>query len=98
MKDKIDIIIDETLKELNSAVLKWTQWPTDPLHAKAVLDEEVGELEQAILQNIYENGKSDIADIKKEAIQVSAMILRFLISLDDYEFKESKMHSQTLDV
>jgi NTP pyrophosphatase (non-canonical NTP hydrolase) len=51
-------------------------WPTDPLHAVAILNEEVGELNQAILQTIYEPEKSDKYDVRDEAIQAGAMVIR----------------------
>ena len=85
-------IIDEILDELKRATQKFPAWPTDPLHAKAILDEEVGELEKAILQTIYQ--KADKNDVKEEAIQAATMAIRFLISLDQYDYIKAAMHWQ----
>jgi len=80
--------------ELTRAITKFPTWPTDPFHALAVLGEEVGELTQAVLQTVYEPGKSDFDDVRKEAIQVAAMAIRFIRSLDVYKFQRGEQHQQ----
>ncbi|MAK54683.1 MAG: hypothetical protein CML17_02325 [Pusillimonas sp.] len=92
---KLDVIFGDIEDELANALNKFPTWPTDPIHAKAVLGEEVGELEQAILECVYEPHKSTKADVRAEAIQVAAMAVRFLISLDDYKYYPSENHKQT---
>jgi NTP pyrophosphatase (non-canonical NTP hydrolase) len=56
--------------ELARAVAKFPTWPTDPLHALAVLGEEFGELTKAMLQHTYEPHKGvtaqDIRDANAE--------------------------------
>lgn len=90
--------LDLAALELGRATGKFPQFPTDPLHAIAILQEEVGELTKAVLQSTYEPHKATKADVKAEAIQVMAMALRFYLSLDDYEYKQSEQHYQsTLD-
>lgn len=81
-------IVLEVLKEVRKAKLKFPMWPSDPLHAKAILDEESGELTRAMLQYIYEpnSKKSSLHDIKEEAIQTAAMALRFLEGLHQYKY------------
>ena len=80
--------------ELDAAVRKFPLWPTDPLHAVAVLNEEVGELNKAILQTVYEPSKATRQDVRDEAVQVAAMALRFLASLDDYDYNTVRQHEQ----
>ena len=63
--------------ECDKACLKHPQWPSDPIHAAAIIAEESGELIRAALQNSYENGHE--VEMTKEAIQTGAMALRFLI-------------------
>ncbi len=87
-------ILQEILKEVKRATELFPTWPTDPLHAKAVLDEEVGELEKAILETIYEPHKSNKDNVREEAIQSAAMAIRFLISLDRYDYSPSEQHTQ----
>ena len=82
------------LGEIERAVKKFPTWPTDPLHALAVLGEEFGELTQAALQYTYEPHKSTREDVKTEATQVAAMALRFLASLDHYDFIPGQQHRQ----
>ena len=90
-------IIDEVLNELNRAVAKFPTWPTDPLHALAVLGEEYGELNKAVLQLTYEpekfithpHGKRHVRD---EAVQTAAMAIRFLMSLDRYKYVGTDQH------
>jgi len=82
------------LFELARAQSKFPVWPTDPLHALAILGEEYGELNKAVLETVYEPHKSTKENIHAEAIQVAAMALRFLISLERYEYASGKQHQQ----
>ncbi len=82
------------LAELNRAQTKFPTWPTDPLHAAAVLAEEMGELQRAIQQVIYEPDKAQPGDVQTEAVQTAAMALRFLMSLDRYVYARSEQHTQ----
>lgn len=86
--------IKHVLKEVEKAIEKFPTWPTDPLHALAVLGEEYGELNKAVLQYTYEPHKTSLEEIKTEAIQTAAMALRFLTSLDTYQYKKSEQHHQ----
>lgn len=81
--------------ELARAVAKFPNWPTDPLHALAVLGEEFGELTKAMLQHTYEPHKGVTAqDIRDEAIQTAAMALRLAMSLPCYQYRKAPQHSQ----
>jgi NTP pyrophosphatase (non-canonical NTP hydrolase) len=75
--------VNLALKELSRAEKKHPKWPTDPVHASAILNEEAGELTQACLQFYYE-GKSG-ARMEEEAAQVAAMAIRFLMGIDGGE-------------
>lgn len=86
----VDMIADE----LRRAVAKFPTWPTDPLHALAVLGEEFGELTKAVLQATYEPHKSTKNDVCIEAIQTAAMALRFISSLERYEYAHCAQHEQ----
>ena len=88
-------VLEDIAAEVVRATGKHPLWPTDPLHAVAVLNEEVGELTKAILETIYEPHKSTKADVREEAIQTAAMAMRFLVSLDQYEFTRGTLHKQT---
>ena len=68
-------IINEVLAEIARATEKFPGWPTDPLHALAVLGEEFGELTQAMLQRVYEPHKATAEDVRTEAVQTAAMAL-----------------------
>lgn len=81
------------LDELHRATRKFPFWPNDPLHAAAIIGEELGELNQAILQRMYEPSKNvSIEHVRSEAVQVAAMALRFLHSLDRYDFQPGEQH------
>jgi NTP pyrophosphatase (non-canonical NTP hydrolase) len=80
--------------ELDRALEKFPLWPTDPLHALAVVVEEVGELQKEVLQSVYEPHKSTWESVRKEAVQVAAMALRFLASLDAYTYQPGLRHEQ----
>lgn len=84
--------------ELARAVAKFPTWPTDPLHALAVLGEEFGELTKAMLQHTYEPHKGVTAqDIRDEAIQTAAMALRLAMSLPCYQYRKAQQHNQGSD-
>lgn len=87
-------VFSEVVNEVNRATHKFPTWPTDPLHALAVLGEEFGELTKAVLQHTYEPEKSSLSDVKEEAIQTAAMALRFVLSLSQYEYSRCEQHQQ----
>ena len=87
----------EIQAEIDRAVRKFPTWPTDPLHAMAVLGEEYGELNKAVLQLTYEPQKtgSSLQEVRNEAIQTAAMAFRFVMSLDRYKYGECEQHHQS---
>lgn len=89
-----DRVIKDVIDELARAVKKFPTWPTDPLHAVAVLGEEYGELVKAMLQNTYEPHLTSKLEIRKEALQTAAMALRLAASLDVYVYEASRQHAQ----
>lgn len=86
--------IHDVLSELSRATCKFPTWPTDPLHALAVLGEEFGELTKDMLQLTYEPHKTSPAKVRTEALQTAAMALRLYMSLDRYEYRPSTQHVQ----
>lgn len=84
----------EVVGELERATAKFPTWPTDPLHALAVLGEEFGELTKDMLQLCYEPHMTSRANVRKEAIQTAAMALRLAMSLDRYDYKRAQQHCQ----
>lgn len=86
--------VELALAEVAKATTKFPTWPTDPLHALAVLGEEFGELTKDTLQLVYEPHKTNLNNVRAEAIQTAAMALRFLASVDSYEFKQGTQHAQ----
>lgn len=94
MKPRSSDMISAVYNELTLALEKFPTWPTDPLHALAVLGEEYGELTKDVLQMTYEPGKTNAENVRKEAIQTAAMALRFVASLDAYIYKAGEQHRQ----
>lgn len=91
---KAPVIAAEVLAEVERATEKFPTWPTDPLHALAVLGEEFGELTKAMLQLTYEPHKTSATEVRSEAIQTAAMALRVAMSLDRYQYARSEQHEQ----
>lgn len=86
---------DELIEwEIRNAKFAHPEWPTDPIHAFAIVAEEFGEAAKEVLQLTYEPTKSTVERIRTETIQLAAMCHRFLESLDRYEFKPSAQHEQ----
>lgn len=91
-------VTDQVLAEVARATTKFPTWPTDPLHALAVLGEEFGELTKAMLQHTYEPHKGVTAqDIRDEAIQTAAMAIRLAMSLPRYQYRRAPQHIQGED-
>lgn len=84
----------DVLAEVERATRKFPTWPTDPLHALAVLGEEFGELTKDMLQLTYEPHKTSTENVRTEAMQTAAMALRLYMSLEGYEYKACEQHSQ----
>ncbi|MEW7986626.1 MAG: hypothetical protein AB2799_12605 [Candidatus Thiodiazotropha sp.] len=95
--DAMESTIDAVREEMDKAVRKFPTWPTDPLHALAVLGEEYGELNKAMLQLMYEPHKEGTSPqhVKTEAIQTAAMSLRLAMSLDRYQYGPGEQHKQS---
>jgi len=78
-------ILEAILKEVERAERKFPDWPTDIIHAAAIVGEESGELTRAALQWTYEGG--ELIEAQKEAIQVAAMAIRFLNGMANEHYK-----------
>lgn len=90
-----DKVVSDVLAEVAKARRKFPMWPSDPLHAVAIIGEEFGELTQALLQANYEPHRGDdLESIREEAIQLSAMTLRFLYSFEFYRYRPAEQHLQ----
>jgi len=93
---KVESIFLDVERELHAAMNKFPTWPTDRIHAMAVVQEEIGELQKDILQATYEPNKTTAEAIDKEAIQSIAMLVRLLVShrCGDYEHIYTIQHKQ----
>lgn len=79
------ILLDITLEELRAESL-WPDWPTDAVHAAAVLVEEPGEaLKEANNFRLSGGDEKYREAMHKEAVQSGAMALRFLLNLQNYK-------------
>ena len=80
--------------ELHRAIEKHPAWPESVYTQLAIIGEEFGELQQAVLQQEYEDGRR--AAIKEEAVQLAAMAVRFLANLEDGEISQLKAENERL--
>jgi hypothetical protein len=76
-----DQVIETVFDELRKAEIKHPSWPTDPIHAAAIVAEEAGELVQASIDHYYMVECKE--RMMKEAAQTAAMGIRLLINLAD---------------
>src|SRR5690606_5312004 len=93
---QVDSVVDAVLSELISAIGKFPTWPTDPLHAVAILGEEFGELTRAVMQASYEPHKGGPLEVRAEALQTAAMAIRFLIGLNAYQYRAGDQQQPAL--
>lgn len=72
--------------ELERACEKHPNWPSDLIHAWAIVQEEAGETQKEVLQLQYETDSIYIFEklqkIRIEAVQTAAMCVRFLAHLE----------------
>lgn len=80
--------LTDVIAEMQKAAIKFPDWPTRGTDAAAIVAEECGELQRAVLQVTYERG--DLASVRKEAIQTAAMALQFLLNLPDTRFERGE--------
>ena len=90
----VDRVLAEVRAEVVRATAKFPTWPSDALHASGVVQEESGELAKAVLQAVYEPHKSTPEDVATEALQTAAMAVRFLLSMDSYQWQRGDQHAQ----
>lgn len=85
--------------ELQRATTKFPYWPTDPIHAAAVVAEESGELSRAVLMNTYEKHKVSGNEPKEEAVQTIVTAIRFLAGELEgkYSYTEAVQYPQSGD-
>jgi hypothetical protein len=88
------VLFEMISNELKAAMDKYPSWPDDPLHALAVLSEEYGELAKGMLELTYEPHKTNKDQVRSEAIQVAAMSIRLILSIDQYNYQRSVQHIQ----
>ena len=98
MKDKSKIfkrqkqfeIIDEIIYERERQDQKWGEQDHDLATWCLILGEEVGEVNQAVLENRFATGKYSIDDVKKELIQVAAVAVSMLESINRQQYKKAQ--------
>lgn len=74
-------ILSDLLDELAKAKQKFPEWPVDPIHQVAIMQEEAGEAVQAAVDYVYKfamEPEYKRALLKKELLQTAAMCLRCL--------------------
>ena len=81
--------VSNIIAELKRAERKFPGFPTDPVHAAAIVVEEAGELQQAALQFTYEGGS--FGAMYAEAMQTGAMALRFMMNIHAMRKRTSEL-------
>lgn len=71
--------IELIFAELRKAEAKHPGWPTDPIHAVAILIEEAGEATQAAIDMTYGDGSKE--HLIEELAQAGAMAIRAMLHL-----------------
>lgn len=92
--DRLKEVMANIRAELDRSMEQFPNWPTDPLHASGIVQEESGEFAQAVMQAVYEPHKSTHADVEMEAYQTAAMAIRFLLSMQRYRWATAEHHPQ----
>lgn len=79
--------------EYERACELWPGWPSDPIHAAAIVAEESGELVQAALDMTYGTKTPGTPSERalEEAVHTGAMALRFIVELHNARPVETKV-------
>lgn len=83
-------VLQAIIDELERAKAKFPQWPTDPIHAAAIVAEESGELIRAAVMHTYEGGSE--LDCQKEAVQTAVTAIRFLEGIESNHYLAKKRY------
>ncbi len=70
------------VEEVERATSKYPNWPTDIIHAAAIVAEETGELVREANLAVHEAKMND--ECVKGAVQTGAMAVRFLLNYDKW--------------
>lgn len=92
-RDALESVVLQITNELQRARRSFPEWPDDPLHAIAIIVEELGELQRAALHRVYEPEKSIPGNLREEALQAGAMCMRFLLNMDRYVWSPADHHA-----
>ena len=84
-------ILTAILAELERAKAKFPKWPSDPIHAAAIVGEESGELIRAAVIHVYENG-SEAECWNEAAVQAAATAIRFLEGVESNQYYPEKRY------
>ena len=86
VRPDVAFVLNDVITELLRAELLYPNWPFDCIHACAVLNEEAGELTKECNDFVYAENNDDaetaLANMEGEAVQTTAMGLRFLLGLE----------------
>ena len=84
-------VYDEVKAERERQEQKWGEQNHHPLAWLAILGEEVGEVNKAVLEAYFPNYKTqgDYTEARKELIQVSAVAIAMIESLDRNELNDT---------
>ena len=77
-----DEAVEHILAELNRAEMRFPWWPTSAVEAASIVSEEAGELIHAANEYHWFGGPKPA--MATEAIQLTAMALRFLLHWAEY--------------
>lgn len=87
LPDNVTRHVDAILDELNKAINKHPNWPSDVVYADAVINEEKGELTRLCVQlgNAEYPYEYLEKDMYNEAVQTAAMCIRFMMNMGEYK-------------
>jgi hypothetical protein len=74
-------VVKQVFAELERAVTLYPLYPSDVVHAAAIVSEEAGELVRAANNVYYADNVGDREDLHREAVQTAAMGVRFLMEI-----------------
>jgi NTP pyrophosphatase (non-canonical NTP hydrolase) len=83
MVSALEDVIEERVRQEQ----KWGVQNHDPFKWAAVLGEEVGEVNKAILEMHFGEDPAMVADVRAELIQVAAVAVAFVECLDRDEWR-----------
>lgn len=91
---EVSQIVGNLLAELERSEKRSPSWPSDPIEASYILQDKASQLRKAVRKLAYEPHTTSRDDVELAALRSGAMAIRFLMSIDHYDWTWARRYAQ----